>query len=1520
MKKNVLATLCAAVLACAIIVPAALQGNVAPQAAVSGDVARTATATTANDQAVQSNAPEQDEAIVSEASGDGDGSNDTPYIPGEMIVKIADGTTVDQLNASLAELDYITTKQVSEDDVLFGHVKVELAEGVSVEDASTAVVSDAFGVVTDVQPNYIYHMASAVDEDAPYAASSLEAGTIDESALSTQALAGDPLASQQWGLEAVHAYQAWQLARVDRRVTVAVLDSGVNVNHPDLKDSIVGATSYINTIGMAPNIRPTNNVTDVFGHGTHVAGIIAATTSNGEGVAGVSYNARIMPVQVADSGGDVTPFDFAQGMGMIIAKKDDYNIRVVNISLGTTKEKATDSTIMDAIADAHEAGLLIVYAAGNGGTSSNTSSYNCLPCDYDTASGALGVISVQKNVQQGTTSYTRSYFSNFNKDGQRTKDISAPGSTILSTSIKEEGEKKSGVTYTIKNSDGSTNYNYGTNNGTSMAAPYVSGIAALLFAAYPSLTPEGVEDILKQTAIDLYTSSNLQNEGQFDLYSGYGLVNAQAALQKATQDHASSSPSDPAPFITGDNVVAKGSMLEGIGNEPITLSVANDTGEWNWETANTDKIEIVGPSTAASVKVNGKKAGTAVVTAKRGSTTLTRTVYVVDPTISGPTTIAVTKGATTQLTAPDPIVGTWEWSLALLNNNMPVTIDQTGKITVTDDVSAEEAIEKVHVSILLKTDSDDVNQGAIKGTYELSFAKREIADSDVSVSDQPYANPATKPSVVVTVDGATLTEGTDYDVAFDPAFVSGTTVYAPATNVTATITGKGAYSGVVTKTFRVLSDFEQNAVVTFTAGTNYTYKGSAWEPDIQVTMSGSDTPLAKNRDYFVEYSNNVNAGTGIVTIRGHYLQYPGTITREFTINPFSLTDSSVTVSFPEQTYTGSALTPEPTVTLKDGFNTRVLKRGTDFDYKTTDYSNNTDAGNGRLKITGKGNYKDTRTDQFTIKKASLKNMSLSGSVSSYKTVYNRKVQAPNVVVTGSNGKQLDSMRDYELVIPAGRRDPGDYTYYATARAGGNYTGEAHATMTILKASVSSVTLWPTTLTYTGAVQVPTTVTVKTSNGLTLRPGEYSTLYYDSSGQATMTPKQKGTYTVVITGKGSYFTGTARATYTIESANSGGSSSNGSSGNNSNNSGGNNSSNNSGGGSNNNSSNSGGNYSNNNSGGSSNNGGSNSNSNANSNTNNEVVHEGPKRLYGDVALDTMQRIVEEGWSGQSGGTVVLTTVDGYWDALTAAGVAGMAKAPVLMTDTYGLSWQTETIIRQLRPSTIVVCGGNAAVSDAAVWSAAEAAGGARIIRCWGQTATGTAVSAFNNAVSEGLGTWSPVAFVCTNDGYWDALAAAPISYAKAMPIFLTEGRYNISDETINAMVAGGVQAFYIVGGPAAVDDYVAVRLTEAGIGYAGRLSGDTAVETSEEVANFGLSWGMGCSKMGIATTNGYWDALAGAPLCGLNNSVLVLAGDAGSHSIAGFVRSHSAEIGTCYVFGGEAALDAATYQALQDATS
>ena len=310
---------------------------------------------------------------------------------------------------------------------------------------------------------------------------------------------------------------------------------------------------------------------------------------------------------------------------------------------------------------------------------------------------------------------------------------------------------------------------------------------------------------------------------------------------------------------------------------------------------------------------------------------------------------------------------------------------------------------------------------------------------------------------------------------------------------------------------------------------------------------------------------------------------------------------------------------------------------------------------------------------------------------------------------------------------------------------------------------------------------------------------------------------------------------------------------------------------------------------------------------------------PARLQGNIALDTMKAIVDEGWKGETGNTVVLTTVDGYWDALTAAGVAGMAGAPVLMTDGKTLSDQTKATITELAPTKVVVCGGTAAVTDEVAQAAvAVAAENAKLIRCAGATATSTAVDVFNKAKSEELGEWAAQAFVCTNDGYWDALAAAPISYAKRMPIFLTEGSSDISDETLNAMKDGGIKAVYIVGGEKAIEPAVAAKLEAANIEVAGRLAGDIAVATSEAVAEFGLAHDMTCANLGIATTNGYWDALAGAPLCGKNNGVIVLATDNTSTSISGFVSKHKADIAKCFVFGGEMAIDADTYAAIQAA--
>ena len=305
-----------------------------------------------------------------------------------------------------------------------------------------------------------------------------------------------------------------------------------------------------------------------------------------------------------------------------------------------------------------------------------------------------------------------------------------------------------------------------------------------------------------------------------------------------------------------------------------------------------------------------------------------------------------------------------------------------------------------------------------------------------------------------------------------------------------------------------------------------------------------------------------------------------------------------------------------------------------------------------------------------------------------------------------------------------------------------------------------------------------------------------------------------------------------------------------------------------------------------------------------------------RLAGDTALDTMSKIVDAG-SFPKGGTVVLATSEGYWDALTAAGVAGLADAPVLMTNGSSLSAETRAQIAKLKPKTIVICGGPAAVSRAVESQARSAAGGAAAIRCQGDTATGTACKIFENGSR--FGSWSDTAFVCTNAGYWDALAAAPISYAKHMPIFLTEGASSISAETLNAMRAGGIKRVFVVGGKAAITPAVESQLKGAGITVSGRLWGNTAIETSEAVATFGIdSMKMSANNLGVATSSGYWDALAGAALCGRKGSVLVLVDGPQAHSVTCFARSEADSIADFYIFGGTAAVSRATENAAVNA--
>lgn len=307
-----------------------------------------------------------------------------------------------------------------------------------------------------------------------------------------------------------------------------------------------------------------------------------------------------------------------------------------------------------------------------------------------------------------------------------------------------------------------------------------------------------------------------------------------------------------------------------------------------------------------------------------------------------------------------------------------------------------------------------------------------------------------------------------------------------------------------------------------------------------------------------------------------------------------------------------------------------------------------------------------------------------------------------------------------------------------------------------------------------------------------------------------------------------------------------------------------------------------------------------------------------RIKGSTALDTMSAIVEAG-DFAAGGTAILATVENFPDALAANGVAGLAKAPIILTTGASLSDQAKTQFETLKPKKIIVVGGKFAVTDDTANAAAAAAGGATVERLRGSTAIDTANDIYTNGPAKAGGTWNAngAVFLCCAGNFPDALSAAPLSYKLGMPILLTEPAA-VSDATIKAMKDGGVKTVYIVGGKFAINESVVTQLTGEGFTVAERLSGKTALDTSVKVAEFGLTQGMSANNLGVATVNNYPDALASGPLTGQKNAVGILVDKEDSVTISGFVAPHSESIYAINIFGGKFAITEETQAALNAA--
>ncbi|MCU1351035.1 MAG: peptidase [Acidimicrobiales bacterium] len=284
----------------------------------------------------------------------------------------------------------------------------------------------------------------------------------------------------QWNLQATDTPAAWR-SSVGAGVLVAVVDSGVDASHPDLRGQIAGQVSCIGADGDAS--RCAGSAPDDDGHGTHVAGIIAAKTNNGIGIAGVAPRARLLVVRaLQDACGDPrqcrpsgSTADIAAGIRWSV----DHGARVVNLSLGTSTALGRD--IRDAARAAWKRGVVTVLAAGNGHGPLDLASERILVVTATDRSG-------QRSLYASPVGLVR-------------WGLAAPGGAEGDTADTcRAGAEPVGVfsTYWRSTADGS---GYACEAGTSMAAPQVSGGLALLLAM--GFTPEAAVAQLLHTARDI---------------------------------------------------------------------------------------------------------------------------------------------------------------------------------------------------------------------------------------------------------------------------------------------------------------------------------------------------------------------------------------------------------------------------------------------------------------------------------------------------------------------------------------------------------------------------------------------------------------------------------------------------------------------------------------------------------------------------------------------------------------------------------------------------------------------------------------------------------------------------------------------------------------------------------------------------------------------------------------------------------------------------------------------------------
>lgn len=292
----------------------------------------------------------------------------------------------------------------------------------------------------------------------------------------------DPLLKDQYQLDVTGALKAWDITKGDRNVPIAVIDTGIDPDHPDLKDKVVSSWNVF---------TKTSKVRDGAGHGTHTAGIAAAALGNGQGGSGVAPGCGLMVVQVLDQNGSGSDQTIADG----IVWAADHGAKVMTMSLGLYK---SSKVIEDALQYALDKDIVLCASAGNNNSQNDPTAAPHLPSTYP------GVIEVAATDNLDA----KASFSNWGT----TVSVAAPGVKILSTV----------PTYPCSNAKTTS---YAAMSGTSMASPCAAGVAGLIRSRHPEWNREQVRKALEATSKDI-------GDKGYDKYFGFGRVDALAAVSK----------------------------------------------------------------------------------------------------------------------------------------------------------------------------------------------------------------------------------------------------------------------------------------------------------------------------------------------------------------------------------------------------------------------------------------------------------------------------------------------------------------------------------------------------------------------------------------------------------------------------------------------------------------------------------------------------------------------------------------------------------------------------------------------------------------------------------------------------------------------------------------------------------------------------------------------------------------------------------------------------------------------------